>query len=107
MPKTQPVPGPVGTGPVVANKPVPIQTFGGDILIPAGSDVTIDATASFSDRCTGALLLSASGPGVQVSINGSALRTVVNDQAINDAAIQTIRVITAVGSSIIVQLHGI
>jgi len=44
---------------------------------------------------------------VQVSINGSAFRTVITDQAINDASIQTVRVQTAALSSVIIQLHGV
>ena len=106
MPVTQPVPaGPAAFAATVV-KQLPIQTFSGDILVGASSDVTIDATLAFSDRCTGIVFQSAAGT-VQVSINGSAFRTLVSDQAINDAAIQNIRVRTGLLSSVIVQLHGV
>lgn len=87
-------------------KQQPIQNFGGDILVPASSDVIIDATLQFSDRCTGVIFQLAIGT-VQVSINGSAFRTITNDQVINDAFIRQIRVKTDALSSIIVQLHGV
>ena len=87
-------------------KQLPIQTFGGDNVIGASADVTIDATLQFSDRCTGILLVGATGT-VQVQINGGALRTIVSDVAINDASVRQVRIVTGAASSVIVQLHGV
>lgn len=106
LPATQPVAGPVPTADAIIVRQRPIQTFGGDILVGASTDITIDATLQFAELCTGVLLQGATGT-VQVSINSSALRTVITDQAINDASIRQIRVITGALSSVIVQLHGI
>lgn len=106
MPATQPVAAGPSTFAATVVKQLPIQNFGGDILVGASADTTIDATLAFSDRCTGMILQGATGT-VQVSINGSAFRTVTTDQAFNDAAIQTIRVKTGLLSSVIVQLHGV
>lgn len=86
-------------------KQEPIQSFGGDVLVNASSDVTIDATLQFGDRCNGLLLVAVVGT-VQVQINSGALRTVASDQAINDAYIRQVRIVTGVGSSVILQLHG-
>ena len=106
MPVTQPVPSGAQTFAATPVKQIPIQTFGGDLLVGASSDITFDATLQFSDRCVGVLFQAATGT-VQVSINGSALRTVVADQAINDASIRQVRVVTGAASSVIVQLHGV
>ena len=106
MPPTQPVPSGAQTFAANPVKQLPIQSFGGDILVGASSDLTIDATLQFSDRCVGLLLQGATGT-VQVSINGSALRTVISDQAINDASIRQVRVVTGLASSVIVQLHAV
>ena len=105
-PPVQPNRGASGVSDPTIVKQVPIQNFGGDVLIGSGVDVTIDATLQFSDRCTGLLLQAATG-GVQVSINGSALRTVVSDQAINDASIRQVRIKTDALGSVILQLHGV
>jgi hypothetical protein len=100
-------PGAAGSNPdATIVKQVPLQTFGGDNLVGASADITFDATLVFSDRCTGLLLQAATGT-VQVQINGGALRTVVSDQAINDASIRQVRVVTGVASSVILQFHGV
>ena len=106
-PPVVPNPGAAGSNPTPSIvKQVPLQSFGGDVLIGALADTTIDATLQFSDRCTGLLLQAATGT-VQVSINGSALRTVVSDQSINDASIRQVRIVTGAASSVILQLHGV
>ena len=105
-PPVAPNPGASGVSDPALVKQVPIQNFGGDVLVGASSDVTIDATLQFGDRCTGLLLQMVTGT-VQVSINGSALRTIANDQAINDASIRQVRIVTAAASSVILQLHGV
>ncbi len=105
-PATQPVASGPATFEATTVKQLPIQNFGGDITVGASADIFIDATLPFSSRCTGMLLQGITGT-VQVSINGSAFRTVITDQAINDASIQTVRVQTAALSSVIVQLHGV
>jgi hypothetical protein len=96
---------PTNSNDVVVVKELPIQTFGGDIAVAASSDVTIDATLTFADRCTGYVLQGITGT-VQIAINSGALRTVDSNQALNDAYIRQIRIVTAAASTAILQLHG-
>ncbi len=109
MPAPPPVlqnPGAAGTSDPAIIKIVPIQVFSGDIAIAPGTDVTIDATLQFGDRCTGLVIQGVVGL-VLISINGSALRTIISDIAINDASIRQVRVnAVAAGATVNIQLHG-
>jgi hypothetical protein len=87
-------------------KPLPITQFGGDILIGASQDISIDTTAVLGDRCTGFLAINATGT-VQISVNNGPLRTVTNDVNFNDCYVSSIRIKTAALSSLILQLHGV
>jgi hypothetical protein len=86
-------------------KQLPIVLFGGDIVIPAASDIVIDVNDALTGNCTGLIVTNIVGT-VQISINGGGFRTVSNDFIANDSTINSLRVQTAALSGCIVQLHG-
>lgn len=87
-------------------KQIPLQLFGGDIVVGPGLDQFIDVQDIMGNRATGFLAIGAVGT-VQVSVNGGGFRTVLNDLEVNDAAIQNIRVRTGAASTVTIQLHGV
>ena len=87
-------------------KQLPLVLFGGDIAIPAGTDLAIDVFAAMGNRCTGFVVSSVVGT-IRVSINGGSLRTIATDIAFTDCSISNLRVVSAAGSTCFVQLHGV
>lgn len=87
-------------------KQIPLQLFGGDIVVGPSTEQFIDVQDIMGNRAIGFLAIGATGT-VQISVNGGGFRTVLADLNINDAAIQNIRVKTGAASSVIIQLHGV
>lgn len=86
--------------------PTPLVAFGGDIAIPAASSIVVDIQQNMGARCTGFIISSIFGT-VQYSINGGGLRTCPSALAVNDAQINSLLIVTGVGSTCILQLHGV
>jgi len=87
-------------------KKLPLAQFGGDIVLLAGTDTTIDVAQVMGRKCVGFLMLNVIGT-IRYSINGGALRTTNADFVLDDADVQILRIMPAGGSSCIVQLNGV
>lgn len=86
--------------------PTPLVFFGGDQVFGASVDQAIDITSNLGGRCTGFLITSVIG-SVKVSVNGGGAMTVPTAMAVNDSQINSLRLITGVASSCILNLQGV
>jgi hypothetical protein len=83
----------------------PIQTFLGDINIPALATQTIDIFSQIGSNCVGFVLIPL-GTGVQVSINGGGFRTIPSLMVVDESVVNTLVVVGGTLGAIL-QLNGV
>ena len=85
---------------------LPLINFSGDIVIPAGTDRTINVFDLMGGKCTGMTITQVQG-AITLNINGGGAFTIYSTIDIDDAQINSLRIQTGVSNGCILQLRGV